>query len=98
MSLRVVIYARYSSDQQRSASIADQIEVCRLYTERQGWVVTRTYQDAAMSGASVLPGYQRLMLDAQAGLFDVVVTEAIDRLGRNRSGRLGSQSHVKCSR
>ncbi|MCB5946051.1 recombinase family protein, partial [Acidocella sp. KAb 2-4] len=34
---------RYSSDQQRAASIADQIEVCRRYIERQGWVLTGSY-------------------------------------------------------
>ncbi|MCB5946096.1 recombinase family protein, partial [Acidocella sp. KAb 2-4] len=41
--MRAVIYARYSSDQQRAASIADQIEVCRRYIERQGWVLTGSY-------------------------------------------------------
>ena len=87
MPTRAVIYARYSSDQQRSASIADQVEVCRRYIERQGWALTGTYDDAAASGASTLtrPGYQRLMQAAQASAFDVVVTEAIDRLGRNLS-------------
>ena len=87
MPTRAVIYARYSSDQQRSASIADQVEVCRRYIERQGWALTGTYDDAATSGASTLtrPGYQRLMQAAQASAFDVVVTEAIDRLGRNLS-------------
>jgi DNA invertase Pin-like site-specific DNA recombinase len=85
--MRAVIYARYSSDQQRTASIADQVEVCRRYAERQGWDVIHIYDDAALSGASTLtrPGFQRLMLDAQFGTFDVVVTEAIDRLGRNLS-------------
>ena len=76
---------RYSSDQQRAASIADQIEVCRRYIERQGWVLTGSYEDAAVSGASMLTraGLQHLMRDAQAGAFEVVATEAIDRLGRN---------------
>ncbi len=85
MPVRTVIYARYSSDMQRLASIADQVEVCRRYAERQGWELTHIYDDAAISGASVLmrQGFQRLMRDAQSGLFDVVVTEAIDRLGRN---------------
>ena len=39
--MRAVIYARYSSDLQREASIEDQIEVCRRYIERQGWTLTR---------------------------------------------------------
>jgi DNA invertase Pin-like site-specific DNA recombinase len=85
--LRAVIYARYSTDMQRSASITDQIELCRRYVERQGWTLTGQYEDAAVSGASVLTraGFQRLMRDAPSGTFDVVVTEAIDRLGRNLS-------------
>lgn len=49
------------------------------------------YEDAAISGASTLsrPGFQHMMLDAQAGQFDVVVTEGIDRLGRNLSDLAG---------
>ena len=36
MATRAVIYARYSIDQQREASIADQVEVCRRHAERNG--------------------------------------------------------------
>ena len=35
--MRAVIYARYSSENQREASIEDQIEVCRRYIEQQQW-------------------------------------------------------------
>ena len=84
--MRAVIYARYSSEQQREASIADQREVCRRYVERQGWVLGESYEDAALSGASRFrPGLARLMADAEAGRFDVVVCEAVDRLGRKLS-------------
>ena len=34
---KVAIYARYSSDNQREASIEDQIRLCREYAEREGW-------------------------------------------------------------
>jgi site-specific DNA recombinase len=38
-----------------------------------------------MSGASHLrPGYQRLLEDARKGLFDVLVTESLDRLSRDQ--------------
>ena len=82
--MRAVIYARYSDDNRREASITDKFEVCRRYIERQGWVVTATHHDAAISGASsrTRPGFQRLLADAEARRFDVVVCEAIDRLGR----------------
>ncbi len=33
---RVALYARYSSDQQREASIEDQLRLCRVYAEKQG--------------------------------------------------------------
>ena len=83
MTLRAVIYARYSSDNQRDASIADQVEVCRRYIARQGWTLSATYDDRAQSGASRFrPDFQRLLADAEARRFDVVVAEAIDRLGR----------------
>ena len=36
MTLRCALYARYSSDQQRAASIEDQFRVCRERAEREG--------------------------------------------------------------
>ncbi len=82
--MRAVIYARYSSENQREASIEDQVEVCRRYAERQGWTVVALYDDRAASGASTMgrPGFLRMIADAEAGRLDVVVCEAIDRLGR----------------
>ncbi len=81
--MRAVIYARYSSENQRAASIEDQLEICRRYIARMGWQVTATYDDAAMSGSSKFrPGFQRLLADAEARRFDVVVCEALDRLSR----------------
>src|SRR5260221_6985406 len=81
--MRAAIYARYSSENQRDASIEDQIEVCRRFIERQGWTVGRSYEDRSISGASRFrPGYQELSADLGRGLFDVVVVEALDGLGR----------------
>ena len=81
--MRAVIYARYSSDVQRAASIADQVEICRRYAERQGWQLARVYEDRALSRASAArPGFQALLADAERGLFHVVVVEALDRVGR----------------
>ncbi len=81
--MRAVIYARYSSDLQREASIEDQVEVCRRYASIQGWKVVEIYTDAAISGASRFrPGFQKLVTDAAKNQFDIVICEAIDRLGR----------------
>ena len=82
---RAVIYARYSSHNQRDASIEDQIRQCKAHVEHQGWRLTNTYTDRAISGASPLrPGYQKLLEDARSGLFEVVVSEALDRLSRDQ--------------
>ena len=83
--MRAVIYAHYSTEHQREASIEDQVEVCRRYAAAKGWSIAGRYEDAAISGASAIlrPGFQRLMHDAGRREFDVVLCEAIDRLGRN---------------
>ena len=84
--MRAVIYARYSTDMQRDASLSDQVELCRRYAVAQGWTLVETYTDAARSGADKMrPGFQQMLADARAGRFDVLVCEAIDRLGRNLS-------------
>src|SRR3954451_171783 len=81
--MRAVIYARYSSTNQREASIEDQLEVGRRFIQQQGWTLVRTYEDRAMSGASRFrPGYQELLADVALRRFDVIVVEALDRLGR----------------
>ena len=41
--MKVAIYARYSSDNQRDASIADQMRICRDFAERQGWTIAQEY-------------------------------------------------------
>jgi site-specific DNA recombinase len=81
--MRAAIYARYSSEQQREASIADQIEICTRYAGRHGWTMVATYTDSAASGASRFRhGYQRLLADLDRGVYDAVVVEALDRFGR----------------
>ena len=55
--MRAAIYARYSSDNQREASIEDQVRICRDRIEREGWTLVEVYSDAAVSGATTLrPG------------------------------------------
>ncbi|WP_183267562.1 recombinase family protein [Acidocella aromatica] len=85
MSARVALYARYSSDLQRDASIEDQLRVCREYAAKQGWTVVDSYSDRAMSGASMLrPGLQELLADAGRGRFDIILAEGLDRLSRDQ--------------
>ena len=64
-AMKVAIYARYSSDNQRNASIEDQFRICREYAKRQGWKIVKEYSDAAISGATLLRlGFQAMMQSA----------------------------------
>jgi site-specific DNA recombinase len=88
--MKVAIYARYSSDNQRDASIADQLRICREYAARQGWIVTQEFTDHAVSGATLLrAGFQSLMSDALDRRFDVVLAEALDRFSRDQEDTAG---------
>lgn len=88
--MKVALYARYSSDHQRDASIEDQLRLCRLHAEKQGWTIVDSYSDRAVSGASLLrPGIQELIRDAMNGRFVVVLAEAMDRLSRDQEDIAG---------
>ena len=83
--MRVSIYARYSSDLQREASIEDQILVCTERAVRENWALVATYADRGMSGASNLrPGYQKVLEGARKSEFDIVLVEALDRISRDQ--------------
>ena len=85
MPIRAVIYARFSSEMQRLASIDDQIRLCKERIAAEGWTLVQVFHDAAMSGASALrPEYQGLLEGAREARFDVVVAEALDRLSRDQ--------------
>ena len=80
-----IIYARYSSDMSRDASIEDQVRLCNQYIADKNWTIAATFEDRAISGASALrPGYQNLLTLIRQGGVDVVVAEALDRLSRDQ--------------
>ena len=85
MTLRAVIYARYSTEMQSAASIDDQVRLCRERIAREGWELVQVFSDRALSGSTCLrPGYQLLGDAVRMGSVDVVVAEAMDRLSRDQ--------------
>ncbi len=88
--MRAAVYARFSSNLQSDASIEDQVRTCRERIEQEGWSFVEVYKDAAISGATTLrPGYQKLLEDARANRFDIVLAEALDRLSRDQEDVAG---------
>jgi len=95
--LKVAIYARYSSDNQREASIADQFRMCRLRAEKEGWTVVEEYSDHAISGSSMIqrPGIQALIVDSTRGRFDMILAEALDRISRDQEDIAGIYKRMR---
>ena len=80
-----VIYARYSSTNQREESIDGQIRECRRYAERYGFTIVKEYTDSAISGRSDdRPAFQRMIREAESGAFQAVIVWKLDRFARNR--------------
>ena len=88
--MRAAIYARYSTALQSASSIDDQVRLCRKLLQEQGWTESAIYSDAAISGASTLrPGYQEMHAAIRSGAFEILVTEALDRLSRDQEDIAG---------
>ncbi len=81
-SKTAVIYARFSCNKQRDASIEDQLRVCREWCLREGYEVVREYTDYALSGRSDdRPEFQTMI--ANAGESDIVLVYMMDRFSRD---------------
>ena len=81
---RVAVYARFSCDKQRDASIEDQIYEAERYCERHDYEIVKVYADYAISGRSDdRPQFLAMIDDAQNGAFDVVLVWKMDRFARN---------------
>ena len=82
--MRAAIYARYSSDMQRSASIEDQSRNCRKRAQAEGWTISATFADAAISGSDAnRPQYQAMLAAAERGDFEVLLLDDLSRLARD---------------
>ena len=83
--MKAVIYARYSSDNQREESIEGQLRECKEYAKRYDMVVVDTYIDRALSAKTDnRPEFLRMIKESGKGLFDIVLVWKLDRFARNR--------------
>ena len=84
MMMRAAIYARYSSEMQRAASIEDQARNCRKRADSEGWEIVTTFADEAITGSdNSRPQYQAMLAAAARKEFDVLLVDDLSRFARD---------------
>ncbi len=82
---RAAIYARVSDKSQAEddkTSIAEQLSDMEAYCEERGYTITARYQEVGKGWSKSRPEFQRMLAEAAAGRFDVIVCWKSDRLSR----------------
>lgn len=85
-TIRCVLYLRISLDLTGEGLAIDrQRQDCRRIALERGWVIVREYVDESISAfkrSKKRPGYDQMVEDYRAGLFDAIVVWDLDRLTR----------------
>ena len=96
LDLPGVIYARYSSHNQKDLSIEQQIEKCQELAREFGIHIMDVYEDRAVSGRTdKRPGFQQMMKDAASLRFRYVVAWKSNRIGRNMMEALINEARLQ---
>lgn len=83
--MKAVIYARYSSDNQREESIEGQLRECMEYANRAGIDVIDNYIDRALTAKTDnRPQFQKMIKDSYKHVFDCIIVWKLDRFSRDR--------------
>ena len=86
-----VIYARYSSDNQREESIEGQLRECQAFAKKNDITLLEPYIDRALSAKTDhRPNFLKMIKDSAAKKFDVVI---VWKHYRNR--RFGNDAHIQ---
>lgn len=82
---KVALYARFSSDNQRSESIDAQVRAMNNFCKQNHWQIVATYTDEARSATTDnRPQFQQMITDSSKGLFEIVLVHKLDRFSRDR--------------
>jgi DNA invertase Pin-like site-specific DNA recombinase len=83
--MKAVIYARFSSHNQREESIDGQLRECKDFAKRNQIEVIGNYIDRAISAKTDnRPEFQHMIRDSYARQFETVIVYELDRFARNR--------------
>ena len=96
VTMKAVIYARFSSHNQREESIDGQIRECKEFAKKNQIEIVRTYIDRAMSAKTDnRPDFQRMIRDSAARQWDAVIVYELDRFARNRYDSANYKAKLK---
>ena len=94
--VRAVIYARFSSDNQRDESIDAQIRAISEYAKKNEIVIVGEYIDKARSAMTDnRPEFLKMISEASEQKFDIVLVHKLDRFARNRQDSIGYRMQLK---
>lgn len=82
---KAALYARYSSDNQRSESIDAQLRAMQNYCQQNHILIVETYIDEAKSATTDhRPSFQKMIADSKYHQFNIILVHKLDRFARNR--------------
>ena len=96
---RVAIYARVSTEHEAQISaLGNQIQYYdNIMKQHPDWILYERYIDEGLTGTSVhkRPNFLRMIRDAEAGKFDLIITREVSRFARNTVDTLQETRKLK---
>jgi len=96
--MNIAAYCRVSTDKEDQLnSLETQKKFFEEYAERQGHTLVKIYADEGLSGTKlkIRKQFQQMLVDAEAGLFQMVAVKDISRFARNTVDFLQSIRKLK---
>lgn len=82
--MRCVVYARYSSSNQREISAEEQVRYCKEFIDAHGYIFIDEYVDKETTGTNAnRKRFQDMLYDSKSHKFDIVVVYKNDRFARD---------------
>ena len=99
MKRKVAIYARVSTEHEAQLSALDnQIQYYDgILKQHPDWILYDRYIDEGITGTSInkRKNFMRMMEDAKAGKFDLIITREVSRFARNTVDALQETRKLK---
>lgn len=93
---KAVIYARFSSNNQREESLDAQIRACEQYAKNNGYIIINKYCDSAKSGTTAdREQFQKMIKDSEERNFDFVIVHKLDRFSRDKYDSVHYKTKLK---